>query len=88
MFWFFGHESYKILAPRPGIKPTPPALEGEILTLDCQGSLQSSQWSSLIGWCYYRHFIFFFIAQYIFIELILQCKVFKHYEYQAVLLKV
>ena len=31
-----------ILAPWPGIEPTPPALEGEILTTDHQGSLQSS----------------------------------------------
>ena len=32
MFWFFGREACGILAPRPGIKPTPPALEGEVLT--------------------------------------------------------
>ena len=32
MFRFFGHEACGILAPRPGIKPTPPALEGEVLT--------------------------------------------------------
>ena len=32
MVWFFGHEAYEILAPRPGIKPAPPALEGEALT--------------------------------------------------------
>ena len=31
-----------ILAPWPGIEPAPPALEGEILTTDHQGSLQSS----------------------------------------------
>lgn len=48
MFWFFGHESYKILAHDPGIKHTPPALEGEILTLDW-GSLQSSQRSYIVG---------------------------------------
>ena len=27
MFWFFGREACGILAPRPGIKPAPPALE-------------------------------------------------------------
>ena len=32
MFWFFGHEACGILAPRPGIEPAPPALEGEVLT--------------------------------------------------------
>ena len=32
MFWFFGHKACGILAPWPGIKPTPPALEGEVLT--------------------------------------------------------
>ena len=31
-FWFFGHEACGILAPRPGIEPAPPALEGEVLT--------------------------------------------------------
>ena len=32
MFWFFGQEACGILAPPPGIEPTPPALEGEVLT--------------------------------------------------------
>ena len=32
MFWFFGHEARGILAPPPGIEPSPPALEGEVLT--------------------------------------------------------
>ena len=32
MFWFFGPEACGILAPRPGIEPAPPALEGEVLT--------------------------------------------------------
>ena len=32
MFWFFGCEACGILAPQPGIKLTPPALEGEVLT--------------------------------------------------------
>jgi len=33
MSWFFGHEAYGILAPQLGIEPTPPALEGEVLTI-------------------------------------------------------
>ena len=33
MFWgFFGHKTCGILALWPGIKPAPPALEGEVLT--------------------------------------------------------
>ena len=32
MFWFFGHEACGILAPQPGIKPAPRALEGEVFT--------------------------------------------------------
>ena len=32
MLWYFGHQAYRILAPQPGIEPTPPALEGEVLT--------------------------------------------------------
>ena len=32
MFWFFVHEACGILAPQPGIEPTPAALEGEVLT--------------------------------------------------------
>ena len=31
-FWFFGREAGGILAPRPGIEPAPPALEGEVFT--------------------------------------------------------
>ena len=29
---FFGHKGYGILTLGPGIKPSPPALEGEFLT--------------------------------------------------------
>ena len=32
MFWCFGCVAYGILAPLPGIKHPPPALEGKILT--------------------------------------------------------
>ena len=35
--FFFGHEACGILAPRPGIKPVPPALEGEVLTTGLPG---------------------------------------------------
>ena len=31
VFWFFSHKACGILAPRPGIEPTPPALEGKVL---------------------------------------------------------
>ena len=30
--FFFGPQACEIPAPRPGIKPTPPALEGQVLT--------------------------------------------------------
>ena len=33
MFWFFGLKAYGILAPRLGIKPALPALEGEVRTI-------------------------------------------------------
>ena len=32
MSWFLGHETYGVLAPQRGIEPTPPSLEGEVLT--------------------------------------------------------
>ena len=31
-FWSFDHEAYGILAPQLWIKPTSPALEGDVLT--------------------------------------------------------
>ena len=40
MFWFFGHEACGILSPLPGIKPSPPALEGEVLTTGPPGKSQ------------------------------------------------
>ena len=32
VFWFFGRKAHGFLAPRPGIEPAPPALEGKVLT--------------------------------------------------------
>ena len=37
MFLVFGHKACGILAPRPGIEPTPPALDGEVLTTGLPG---------------------------------------------------
>ena len=37
LFWFFGLEVCGILAPRSGIEPEPPALEGEVLTTGLPG---------------------------------------------------
>ena len=34
---FFGQEACGISAPQPGIEPTPPALEGEVLTVGLSG---------------------------------------------------
>ena len=39
MFWFFGHEACGILAPWPGMEPTPPALEDEMPTTGLPGTL-------------------------------------------------
>ena len=36
----FDHEAYEILAPWPGIEPTPPSLEGEVLTTGPPGKTQ------------------------------------------------
>ena len=37
MFWYFGQEACEILAPWPGVEPTPPALESEVLGTGLQG---------------------------------------------------
>ena len=37
MFWFFGCEARRILAPGPGIEPAPPALEGKVLIVGLPG---------------------------------------------------
>ena len=37
MFWFVGHEACGILAPQPGIRPVPPAFEGEVLATGAPG---------------------------------------------------
>ena len=42
MFWFFSNEACGILDPHPGIKPTPPALEGAVLTTGPPGMFSHS----------------------------------------------
>ena len=37
MFWFFGHETCAILAPRSGVKPLFPLLEAKVLTTGFPG---------------------------------------------------
>jgi len=37
MFWFFDHEGCRILAPQPGIKLSPPAVDDEVLTTESPG---------------------------------------------------
>ena len=32
MFWVFGHKACRILVSQPGLKLSPPALDGEVLT--------------------------------------------------------
>ena len=35
---FFGRKASGILAPRPGVEPSPPALEGEVLATGLPGT--------------------------------------------------
>ena len=42
MFRFFDLETCGILAPQPGIKPIPPALEGKVLSPGLPGSPPSA----------------------------------------------
>ena len=42
VFCFFGHEACAILAPQPGIKPTTPPLESEVLTNGPPGKFQDT----------------------------------------------
>ena len=40
LFWFFSQEACGTFALPPGIEPTPPALEGEVLTAGPPGKSQ------------------------------------------------
>ena len=51
MFWFFGHEACRILAPRQGIKPIPPALESEVLTTGLPGYFKEVNFSRFMTAC-------------------------------------
>ena len=42
MFWFFDLLACGVLAPPPGIKPAPPAVEGEVLIPRLPGKYQAS----------------------------------------------
>ena len=44
MFQFFGYEACGISAPQKGVEPTPPTLEGEVLTTGLPGK---STWVAL-----------------------------------------
>ena len=41
MSWFFGERACGILAPQPGIKPAPCALEGQVSTAGPPGKSQA-----------------------------------------------
>ena len=81
MFWFFGPKACGILAPRPGIEPATPALEGEVLTTRPPGkslyyfnvlSGTAQDWYSLL------HGLFLwgvFPRMHFFSELFLSCSV-------------
>ena len=60
---FFGSEACGILAPRPGIEPVPPALEGKVLTTGPPGKslvciLYSEVLLHLILFILANHYIF------------------------------
>ena len=42
MFWFFGLKACGILASPPGIEPTLPALEDEVVTAGLPGKFQDA----------------------------------------------
>lgn len=46
-FWYFGHEACGILAPRPGIEPTLPALKGKISTTEPPGKSLNTIFSTV-----------------------------------------
>ena len=47
MFWVFGRETCGILALPPGIEPSPPALEGKVLTTGQPGKSPCSTFKSV-----------------------------------------
>ena len=50
--WFSGHEAHGILASQPGIKPAPPALDGdEVLTFGPPGKSPRVYMSKAIIFC-------------------------------------
>ena len=46
MFWCFGHQARRILAPPPGMEPTRPALKSGVLTT---GPPLQCSWASLVA---------------------------------------
>lgn len=52
LFWFFVREAGGILALEPGIKPVPPPLEGEVLTVELPGKfpMMCLLWSLIFSW--------------------------------------
>ena len=63
MFHFFGHEAQGILAPQPGIKPTPPAWEGEVLISTLNFYLKNNLGSSFIHLIRTDSNVFFLMAE-------------------------
>ena len=49
MFWTFGHEACGILARRPGLELTRPALEGEVPTTGPPGKSQEAAFERAFG---------------------------------------
>ena len=47
-FISFGHKTYGILVPQPGMEPTPPTLEGKVLTTGLPGKSQDDAFCVVI----------------------------------------
>ena len=60
MFWFFGHKACGILAPQPGIRSAPLALEGKVLTTGLPGKSHRTIFLSF--------FLFFFKVMLMFFD--------------------
>ena len=81
IFWSFGRETCRILAPWPGLTPAPSALEGEVLTTGPPGrSLTQGFWAenwykqsivekipSVVAWIYMYMYIGVCVCIYIYI---------------------
>ena len=66
VFWSLGPKACQVLAPRPGIAPIPPALEGEVIITEPPGkSRESLDKEYNISYRFFQCLIFKFIMKYV-----------------------